>query len=289
MITVLKIPEESPTEFKEINFNPFKELYLELLENKSKVGTKEKVNEIITLTPVNNPILSVKSVNRNRLQNDEDELYKEMNISRYQKQKENIDKKKQSIPPTYRQIEEQKVKEDNEEKKRELLFKFELLNKQYPNLNIPKYTMHSEYKSMRKAYEIVIRQLGVDSNAENYKNYLVGGFMFCEIVFGKFGFEMEGFTQQQILSMQSYDKLLIELGEKTYMPKGLDKWPVEARLGIMIFFNVVWFIASKAILKKTKVNLINIFNNAKMKSNSVPNVEKKDGLMTGPKIIDSNK
>ncbi len=38
--------------------------------------------------------------------------------------------------------------------------------------------------------------------------------MVCEMVFGRIGFDMEGFTQQQLLSMNSYEKLLLELGEE---------------------------------------------------------------------------
>ncbi len=107
------------------------------------------------------------------------------------------------------------------------MFKLQLLQKQYPLRDIPDFTIRSEYKSMKKTYDIIVKQLSVDSSVETYKNYLVGGFMVCEMVFGRIGFDMEGFTQQQLLSMNSYEKLLLELGEKTYTPAGMDKWPVE--------------------------------------------------------------
>jgi hypothetical protein len=44
-------------------------------------------------------------------------------------------------------------------------------------------------------------------------------------VFGNFlGFDMQGFTKQQMLSMHDYERLLVELGEKSYVPEG-SKWP----------------------------------------------------------------
>lgn len=192
--------------------------------------------------------------------------------------KTEIDQKKQSIlhdekrgqrererggvPPSIKEI-ENKREEDNEneeDKKREIMFKLQLLQKQYPLRDIPEFTIRSEYKSMKKTYDIIVKQLSVDSSVESYKNYLVGGFMVCEMVFGRMGFDMEGFTQQQLLSMNSYEKLLLELGEKTYTPAGMDKWPVEIRLALAIFFNAVWFIAAKMIMKKTKINILSLFN-----------------------------
>ncbi len=143
------------------------------------------------------------------------------------------------------------------------MFKLQLLQKQYPLRDIPDFTIRSEYKSMKKTYDIIVKQLSVDSSVETYKNYLVGGFMVCEMVFGRIGFDMEGFTQQQLLSMNSYEKLLLELGEKTYTPAGMDKWPVEVRLALAILFNAVWFIAAKMIMKKTKINILSLFNNTK--------------------------
>ncbi len=193
---------------------------------------------------------------------------KESIVNNERKFRENPDKnedKKIKPPPSLKEIENKGIEqeENEEDKKRELMFKLQLLQKQYPLRDIPDFTIRSEYKSMKKTYDIIVKQLSVDSSVETYKNYLVGGFMVCEMVFGRIGFDMEGFTQQQLLSMNSYEKLLLELGEKTYTPAGMDKWPVEVRLALAILFNAVWFIAAKMIMKKTKINILSLFNNTK--------------------------
>lgn len=152
---------------------------------------------------------------------------------------------------------------EQEDKKRELLFKFELLKKSYPLsvALIPSVTEFTDYQELQKVYDSTIRRLSLDSTVESYKSYLIGGFMVVEMVFGNFlGFDMQGFTQQQLLSINSYERLLIELGEKSYVPAG-SKWPVELRLLFLVIINAGVFIVGKMIMKKTGSNLMNMMNN----------------------------
>lgn len=173
--------------------------------------------------------------------------------------------------------------QDEEDAKRELLFKFDLLRKSYPTAIIPDYTIHTDYHTMKKSYDDTVRRLSLDSTVENYKTYLIYGFMGCEFLFGNFmGFDMEGFTRQQILQMNSYEKLLIELGEKSYVPTG-SKWPIELRLLFTIIMNAAFFIVSKMIMKKTGANLMGMINNMNAPPvSSVPPARKR--RMRGPTV-----
>ena len=150
--------------------------------------------------------------------------------------------------------------EQDDNIKRELIFKFDLLRKSYPTSVIPQFSIHSDLHVMKKSYDDCVRKLSLDSSVESYKTYLVYGFMGCEFIFGNFlGFDMTGFTQQQIVSMNSYEKLLIELGEKSYVPEG-SSWSVEVRLFSLIIMNAAFFLVSKMIMKNTGTDVMNMIN-----------------------------
>jgi len=168
--------------------------------------------------------------------------------------------------------------------KREMLFKFTLLKKSYPGTDIPEYTIHTDYETMKRSYDDTVRTLSIDSSVESYKTYLMYGFMGCEFVFGNFlGFDMNGFTQQQVSQMSQYEKLLVEIGEKSYVPTG-SKWPVELRLLFLIIMNAAFFILSKMIMKKTGSNILGMFNKMTGKGDDGVQSNPKKRKMRGPNI-----
>jgi hypothetical protein len=162
--------------------------------------------------------------------------------------------------PNFHTIENYETTKDEDDQKRELLFKFHRLKKTYPKVIIPDFNMLSNHDNMKRTYDSTVKNLAIDSTVETYKSYLMMGFMGCEIVLGKIGFDMEGYTQQQTLYMNKYEKLLIELGEKSYIPSSINKWPVEIRLMALVLFQTTIFIVAKIIAKKTNVNLLQMYN-----------------------------
>lgn len=147
---------------------------------------------------------------------------------------------------------------DEENAKREILFKFTVLRKSYPEAaaTIPDYTIHTDLQELKKSYDDSIRRLSLDSTVESYRTYLIYAFMIIEVVMGKFlGFDMQGYTSHQISTMNSYNRLLLELGEKSYSPTG-SKFPVEIRLLGVVLLNTAAFILGRMFVKSTGTNIL---------------------------------
>jgi capsular polysaccharide biosynthesis protein len=75
---------------------------------------------------------------------------------------------------------------------------------------------------------------------------------------------MEGFAQQQITQMSTYDQLLVEIAEKNQKPLE-SKWSPEVRLCMMMSLNIVLFVVSRMIFKKTGHNLLGTINSTTIK------------------------
>lgn len=152
--------------------------------------------------------------------------------------------------------------EDDDEtikKRNDVFFHYEVLKKMHPSATIPEFSVYSDPEIMAQKYEFLAKKLSLDSSVENWKRYMIIFVMGCEVGLGKLKFDMEGFAQQQISSMNTYDQLLVEMAEKSYVPSG-DRWPVEVRLLMMLTMNVVLFVVSKMIFKKTGTNLLGSIN-----------------------------
>lgn len=262
-LKVKKIPLAEDIVYETPNFPPFKELHLDLLENKTKLK-KNPPKAVFVRNEVPVKITKQDSKKMEQFDVEDDltleELEKSYNNNNNEHEADHVfdveteDEQEPTHDNTYNQQEfneEEQAEEDQEEKQRkrhsELLFKFMVLRRQYPNVEIPDFNEHSDLGTMERVYEQIIRKVSLDSSVENYKMYLTGGFMVLEWVSTNWlKIDLGGFTQQQLKNMNKYDRLLVELGEKNYSTLG-SRFPVEIRLIFLIIFNAGLFYVQKMI------------------------------------------
>jgi hypothetical protein len=148
-------------------------------------------------------------------------------------------------------------------KKQELLVKFDILRKNSER-NIPVYNMNHNYNVMKHHYKLLVKQLHVDNKIVFYKQCLLGASGYIEVFMGEafLGLDMKGYTEFQANSMSSYDKLLLKIGEKSYMPGVVSSMSVEMQLLMTVAIQTAIFVGSKILSNKTGLNIVNLFQTA---------------------------
>ena len=177
-----------------------------------------------------------------------------------------------------------KDEENDLSRKRDILFKFKILKRTYKEANVPEYTEFTDLKTLEREYDSVVRQLSLDATVENYKKYLTIGFFILEFVLSTF-FKIEdikGFTQQQLLGLNQYERILWEIGEKSYFANQ-KQWSPEIRLIGMIILNGAVFIGTKMLFRATGANLMGMLNNATQSMQQPQNINNKP-KMKGPDL-----
>lgn len=144
--------------------------------------------------------------------------------------------------------------------KEEYIWRFKILKKKYKNRKeIADYNEHDDLFTMKQTYDRTLREIQLEDNCESYQMYLFGGFMLMEFVSNNWlGIDLTGFAAQQMKMQDKYDRMLIELGEKSYNRWG-SNLPVEIRLIGFIIFQAGIFYLGKIIVEKGGGTMAEIF------------------------------
>jgi hypothetical protein len=175
-----------------------------------------------------------------------------------------------------------KQEEEEDMEKRILLDKFSILKKKYKDAKIPDFNLYTDFGTLKKTYESTVRNLQLDATVDNYKRYLMIGFGLTQYLITKFtNIDMTGFAEQQILGINQYERILIEIGEKSYFTTNTS--PPELRLLLLIGFNAVIFVMSKMMFSPSN-GLSSVMNNTAAASKSQE--QKPKTHMKGPNLDD---
>lgn len=285
---VTKRPRDIPSKDMPIAFPPFENLHLELMENKRKLIPNLPLIPPKNIKPPpspkkesHNPIQSeVKSSSKegkkkkhkkkkhssSAEEEDLDEIILPIAASSEEEKEadesedDGMDDVKESSSSEEEKGEEEEEEDDPyaglspEERiakeREEYIWRFRILKRKYKNSDIPAFNEHSDLNVMKTTYDRTLKELYLDDAIEDYRTYLKGGFILIEhLCTSWMNIDMEGFAVQQFKLMHRYDRLIIELGEKSYSTWGTNL-PVELRLMGLVLFNAAVFYLGKIIAEK---------------------------------------
>lgn len=168
-------------------------------------------------------------------------------------------------------------------KKQEYIWRFYIMKKQYPNVETPLFNEHSDLNLMKATYDRTKRELYLDDTIQNYRSYIMAGFVGMEYICTQLiGINLTGYAQSQMRSMNHYDRLLIELGEKSYNSWGSDL-PVEIRLlGMIIFQAGLFFVGNK--LSDGKGDFFKMLTGQPVDQPAAPGLSEMKQEFSGPTI-----
>ena len=161
-------------------------------------------------------------------------------------------------------VDASRLEDKDEDKKRDILMKFDLLKRTYPKATLPERSIHEDIKVLERKYEETLKTLAIGNSVDNYKQYLTFLFMGIEWFCGKvLKMNMEGYVDHQCEQMHKYEKFLVQIGEKNYLPSG-KRWPVELQLLIAVIVQTAFFVLMKSVFKNAGASILRTVNEAKM-------------------------
>ena len=120
--------------------------------------------------------------------------------------------------------------------------KIGILRQAYSDFDIPSFDDSIPLEVIHQHYERYVQQIHIDNSVGNYKVYLLILFAGIELFCVKIlGLDMGGYCINQLTMMNKYERLLVELGEKSSVSVG-SEWPVEARICGLALFNALVFL-----------------------------------------------
>lgn len=144
--------------------------------------------------------------------------------------------------------------------KDEYIWRFRIMKKANPKYDIPVFNRHSDLQMMKNVYSTKLKEITFDNRVSKYRKILTGSFMAIEYAAIQFvGIDMKGFALQQSKDMDSYNSMLVELGERQYGGMG-SNLPVELKLVGLVLFQAGMFYLGKIIVDKYGGSAADLFS-----------------------------
>jgi len=122
-----------------------------------------------------------------------------------------------------------------------------ILRDTWPTYGIPIPTESQSLRDIISGYNEYVRHIAARNSTDQFRLIIVFLWLFSEYILVRWlKVTASGFTLIQMKTMNKYEQLLIELGEKNSV-ESFSSWPVEIKLIGMTLLNIVIFVGIKMI------------------------------------------
>lgn len=174
-----------------------------------------------------------------------DDFFSEEKRESYQREYEKIATKTKTTTPQQTIGKLSTILEgSDEEKKREIIFKFKMLKQTYAKDNVQVPSMEMSLSEMERTYKEFVTTKASMQKLKSHQTWLKWGLVGLETALVSKGgvSSARGMTAAHMKEIDSYNELLLELGEYSLMPD-TKEWPVYAKLPFILAYNSSAFLA----------------------------------------------
>jgi hypothetical protein len=144
---------------------------------------------------------------------------------------------------------------------------FDTLQKEWPNIRLPKISIDSDLKIIHSQYSVYRRQHYINSKADFYRLLLSGAFLAIESFMLYQGYKVfKNFATEQNKIIHRYDATIIEMIEDSYdmtfnamNTRTKSAYSIEARICFLLLINIVSFVVIKFTAAYLDENMVKQF------------------------------
>jgi hypothetical protein len=163
-----------------------------------------------------------------------------------------------STTQTVKEAKEPAVNESDDLDREMLLKQLDILRMRFKQAKIPENTESLQIPDIRRIVNRNVAQLKRNRNVATYKLGMVAVLLVMELFFARVcKVDVSRFMQWHYSNMQSYEEILVELGE---VSSPITEASPMTQLCLLMFFNSALFVGNELMLKYFQVDVLNVMS-----------------------------
>ncbi len=182
------------------------------------------------------------------------------NLRAMSAQRSELSQAQPQVPKSLSELREAQAGQKNieDQEKRELLAKINLFKLSYSESSLTQdFSMNTDIGYMRECYTTALKQVKISEKHLFFRKLLGAYYIGLEVFCGKvLKMDMKGFAEMQMKTIKSYDKYLLEICHKRYLPDAPESIAVEWRFFGALMIQTAGFILVSKLLGKNAAVMV---------------------------------